>query len=95
MRAVVTRVSHASVTIQGRVNGHIGRGYLVLLGVGPGDTEDTALRLADLATDTRTLRAAQKEAAAILAADPALALPQHALLAGQVERMFRRAGAMN
>ena len=47
MRAVVTRVSHASVTIQGRVNGHIGRGYLVLLGVGPGDTEDTALRLAD------------------------------------------------
>ena len=47
MRAVVTRVSHASVTIEGRVNGRIGRGYLVLLGVGPGDTEDTALRLAD------------------------------------------------
>ena len=47
MRAVVTRVSRASVTIEGRVSGHIGRGYLVLLGIGPGDTEDTALRLAD------------------------------------------------
>ena len=47
MRAVVTRVSRASVTIEGRVSGHIGRGYLVLLGIGPGDTEDTSLRLAD------------------------------------------------
>ena len=42
MRAVVTRVSHASVTIDGRVNGQIGRGYLILLGVGPNDTEETA-----------------------------------------------------
>ena len=47
MRAVVTRVAHASVTIGGTVNGRIGRGFLVLLGVGPRDTEDTAVKLAD------------------------------------------------
>ncbi|MCD8147411.1 MAG: D-tyrosyl-tRNA(Tyr) deacylase [Clostridiales bacterium] len=47
MRAVVTRVSSASVSIDGAVVGQIGRGYLVLLGVGPEDTEDTARRLAE------------------------------------------------
>lgn len=47
MRAVVTRVRSASVTIEGQVNGTIGQGYLVLLGVGPEDTEDTAVKLAD------------------------------------------------
>ena len=47
MRAVVTRVSRAAVTIDGRVNGQIGRGFLVLLGVGPNDTEETAVKLAE------------------------------------------------
>ena len=47
MRAVVTRVRHASVTIDGKVNGKIGRGFLVLLGVGPEDTEADAAKLAD------------------------------------------------
>ena len=47
MRAVVTRVKSASVEIGGRVNGQIGQGYLILLGVGPGDTEDTAIKLAE------------------------------------------------
>ena len=47
MRAVVTRVKSASVEIGGKVNGAIGQGYLVLLGVGPSDTEDTAVKLAD------------------------------------------------
>lgn len=47
MRAVVTRVRSASVEIDGKVNGQIGRGYLILLGVGPNDTEDTAVKLAD------------------------------------------------
>ena len=47
MRAVVTRVKHASVTIENEVRGQIGQGYLVLLGVGPSDTEDTAVKLAD------------------------------------------------
>ena len=47
MRAVVTRVTRASVTIDGKLNGQIGNGYLVLLGVGPNDTHDTAVKLAD------------------------------------------------
>lgn len=47
MRAVVTRVRSASVAIGGRVNGEIGLGYLVLLGVGPRDTEEAAEKLAD------------------------------------------------
>ena len=47
MKAVVTRVSSASVTIAGRVNGAIEKGYLVLLGVAPEDTEETAVKLAD------------------------------------------------
>ena len=47
MRAVVTRVRSASVTIDGAVNGAIEKGYLVLLGVGPNDTEETARKLAD------------------------------------------------
>lgn len=47
MRAVVTRVTSASVEIEGKISGAIGRGYLVLLGVGPGDTEGTAQKLAD------------------------------------------------
>ena len=47
MRAVVTRVRSASVEIGGRVNGQIGQGYLVLLGVGPRDTRETAVKLAD------------------------------------------------
>ena len=47
MKAVVTRVTSASVTIAGRVNGAIDKGYLVLLGVAPEDTEETAVKLAD------------------------------------------------
>lgn len=47
MKAVVTRVTHAKVTIDGAVNGEIDRGFLVLLGVGPEDTEDDAVWLAD------------------------------------------------
>ena len=47
MRAVVTRVKNASVVIDEKVNGQIGVGYLVLLGVGPNDTEATADKLAD------------------------------------------------
>lgn len=47
MRAVVTRVTEASVTIDGKINGQIDKGFLVLLGIAPGDTEETAVRLAD------------------------------------------------
>ena len=47
MRAVVTRVKEASVTIDGTCVGRIGVGFLVLLGVGPEDTEREAEWLAD------------------------------------------------
>ncbi len=47
MRAVVTRVNSASVTIDGAVAGAIGRGLLVLLGVHQEDTEREARRIAD------------------------------------------------
>lgn len=47
MRAVVTRVSSASVTIDGAVEGSIEKGFLVLLGVGPGDTEAVCDKLAE------------------------------------------------
>ena len=47
MRAVVTRVKNARVEIGGDINGQIGQGLLVLLGVGPEDTEAHADKMAD------------------------------------------------
>ena len=47
MKAVVTRVKSASVEIAGKISAEIGQGYLVLLGVGPEDTGETAVKLAD------------------------------------------------
>ena len=47
MRAVVTRVTSASVEIDGAVQGAIGTGLLVLLGVHQDDTEQEALKIAD------------------------------------------------
>ena len=46
MRAVVTRVSSASVEIEGAMTGRIGKGFLVLLGIKTGDTEAEAQKLA-------------------------------------------------
>ena len=42
MRAVLTRVKSASVAIDGEIVGKIGQGFLILLGVGPNDTEKDA-----------------------------------------------------
>ena len=47
MRAVVTRVTSASVTIDGQVTGSIGTGFLVLLGIHAKDTEAEADTLVD------------------------------------------------
>ena len=47
LRALVQRVSHASVTIDGRLHGQIGQGFLVLLGITDGDTVNDAVYLAD------------------------------------------------
>jgi len=53
MRAVLTRVKSASVVIDGKVNGQIGRGFLILLGVGPNDTERECRYLAEKALGLR------------------------------------------
>ncbi len=47
MRAVLTRVSSASVTIDNQMVGSIGKGFLILLGVGPEDTEEKCRYLAE------------------------------------------------
>ena len=47
MKIVLQRVTSASVAVDGEVCGKIGMGYLVLLGVGQGDTEEDCRRLAD------------------------------------------------
>ena len=68
---------------------------------GPGDFFGSrqhglpTLQIADLMNDTRTLHAAQSEALAMLAEDPLLQAPEHALLAEQVQQMFDKAGPMN
>ncbi len=53
MRAVVTRVKRASVTIDGRINGAIGQGFLILLGIGPDDTPEKCRKLAQKALGLR------------------------------------------
>ena len=47
MRIVLQRVNSADVTVAGKICGKIEKGYLVLLGVGQGDSEDDCRRLAD------------------------------------------------
>lgn len=53
VKAVLQRVSRASVTVDGAVVGQIGRGLLVLLGVEQGDTESDAQQLADKTVQLR------------------------------------------
>lgn len=53
MIAVIQRVSEASVEIDGVIHSSIGKGYLVLLGVKKGDTEESAVYLAKKIVDLR------------------------------------------
>lgn len=53
MRALIQRVSHASVTVNGRTVSKIGKGLLILLGVGHGDGEEQAQFLAEKAANLR------------------------------------------
>ncbi len=59
MRAVLTRVKSASVTIDGRIHGQIGQGFLILLGVTHEDTEAQAVKLADKLTGLRIFEDAE------------------------------------
>src|SRR3954451_13652912 len=53
MRAVVQRVSRASVEVEGASVGRIGRGWLVLLGVARGDSDEDADRLSEKVVNLR------------------------------------------
>lgn len=53
MKAVVQRVKHAEVRVDGEVVGSCGAGYLILLGVAEGDTEAEAERLCRKLVDLR------------------------------------------
>ncbi len=53
MRAVVQRVSEASVTINGAPHAQIGRGYVILLGIRAGDTPEAAVFLAEKCASLR------------------------------------------
>ena len=53
MRAVLTRVKHASVSIDGKETARIGEGFLILLGVTHEDTESQAVKLAEKLTGLR------------------------------------------
>ena len=55
MRAVLQRVSRASVTVDGEITGEIGAGILVLLGVASSDTEADALHLVEKTVNLRIL----------------------------------------
>lgn len=56
MKAVVTRVNSASVTIDGAVHGQIGQGFLILLGIAPDDTPDKCRKLAEKILGLRVFR---------------------------------------
>ena len=53
MRAVVQRVSRASVTVEGRLTGEIGSGLMILLGVGREDTSLIAVSMAEKVANLR------------------------------------------
>ena len=53
MRALLQRVSNASVTVEGQVVSQIGKGLLILLGIGHGDGEEQAAFLAEKTANLR------------------------------------------
>ena len=61
MRAVLTRVKHASVTIDGTLHSQIGEGFLILLGITHNDTQAQAVKLADKLCSLRILKMKMKK----------------------------------
>jgi len=59
MRAVVQRVSEASVTVAGEVTGQIGRGFLVLLGIAADDSEKDVVWIAEKIAGLRVFEDAE------------------------------------
>jgi D-aminoacyl-tRNA deacylase len=59
MRAVIQRVSKARVTVEGRVTGEIGAGFVILLGVGREDSAEAAAYLAEKSANLRIFNDAE------------------------------------
>jgi D-tyrosyl-tRNA(Tyr) deacylase len=59
MRVLIQRVDHASVTVDGQVISKIGKGLLILLGIGHGDGEEQAQFLAEKVANLRIFEDAQ------------------------------------
>ena len=53
MRVLIQRVTHASVTVDGKVTGRIGQGFLLLVGITQEDNEEIADKLAKKTTELR------------------------------------------
>ena len=56
MRFVIQRVLESSVSVDGKVVGQIGKGFMVLIGVGSGDTRETADKMIKKLLRTKTAR---------------------------------------
>lgn len=59
MRAVIQRVNYGRVVIDGRVNANIGKGLVILLGIGPDDDESKSTALAKKIAQLRIMEDAQ------------------------------------
>lgn len=87
MRAVLQRVTRASVRVEGGIVGEIGRGLLVLLGVGLDDTEADARYLVEKIISLRIFDdAAGRMNASLIEADGALLVVSQFTLYGDVRR---------
>jgi D-aminoacyl-tRNA deacylase len=87
MRAVVQRVNHASVTVEGAVVGRIERGICVLVGVGRGDEEADAQALAEKVVSLRIFEDdAQKMNLSLLETGGALLAVSQFTLFGDVRK---------
>ena len=87
MRAVVQRVNHATVTVDGAVVGRIERGICVLVGVGRGDEEADAVALADKVVSLRIFEDdAQKMNLSLLEVGGALLAVSQFTLFGDVRK---------
>jgi D-tyrosyl-tRNA(Tyr) deacylase len=87
MRAVVQRVNHAQVSVEGSVVGRVERGVCVFVGVGKGDTEADAATLADKVVGLRIFEDdAQKMNLSVLEVGGALLAVSQFTLFGDVRK---------
>lgn len=90
MRAVVQRVTHASVTVDGKIVGEIGPGLLVLLAAGEGDTEADARWLAHKIANLRIFSDAEgKMNLSVQAIGGSALVVSQFTLYGDIRRGFR------